>query len=255
MKPKANALSSTEKALKILLAFTPFNQEMGTIELSTKLAIHKSTVSRLLHLLTAQGFLQQNPDTKRYLLGRAAARIGEAVLKSLNGSITGVAQPFLHALCEEMGESIALEVLSGNEVYLAHHVEGQRHIRFSFTLGEQVPLHVAAGAKAILAHCDPAFVDHCLARPLSRFTPHTVTSRRKFAAVLEEVRRTGVAFDRGERYADAHAVAAPIFNHGGAPVAAVVMAGPAFRMTPACMAQAIPALRRTAAEISQRLFF
>jgi len=255
MKPKSNTLSSTEKALKILLAFTPFNQEMGTIELSEKLDIHKSTVSRLLHLLTAQEFLQQNPDTKKYLLGRSTARIGDAVLKSLSNSMVSIALPYLSALCDEMGESIALEVLSGTSVYLAHHVEGQQHIRVSFNLGEQVPLHVAAGAKAILAFCDTTFVEHCLQKPLIRFTPKTVTTKKKYFEVLAEVRRLGAAFDQGERYEDAHAVATPIFNHGGAPVAALVMAGPAFRLTPAFLMQSIAALKKTAAEISQRLLF
>ena len=95
MKPKATPLSSTEKALKILKAFAPHNHEMGTLELSNKLGIHKSTVSRLLHLLTANDFLQQNSDTKKYLLGRAVAEIGNAVFKSLDSAIVGIAQPYL----------------------------------------------------------------------------------------------------------------------------------------------------------------
>ena len=45
---KPNHLSSIEKALIILRAFTPQNHEMGTLELSRKLDMHKSTVSRLL---------------------------------------------------------------------------------------------------------------------------------------------------------------------------------------------------------------
>ena len=39
MNHKTGNLSSTEKALNILMAFAPDNHEMGTLELSKKLAI------------------------------------------------------------------------------------------------------------------------------------------------------------------------------------------------------------------------
>ncbi len=255
MKAKSDGLSSTEKALKILMSFTPHNHEMGTLELSKKLGIHKSTVSRLLHLLKDYDFLEQNPDTKKYILGRSAAEIGNAVIKSLNTNIVALAQPHLNALSAAVGESVALEVLSGVQVVLAHQVEGQQHIRFSFTLGEQTPLHVAAGAKAILAFSEPGFVDRCLKKKLTRFTPNTVSSKKRYLEVLDEVRKTGIAFDKGERYEDVWAMGAPIFGHDGSPVAAVVIAGPAARWTPAFIEQSIAPLKKTAAEISERLFY
>jgi len=255
MKTKSGSLSSTEKALKILMSFAPHNHEMGTLELSKKLGIHKSTVSRLLHLLKDYDFLEQNPDTKKYILGRSAAEIGNAVIKSLNTNIVALSQPHLNALSIAVGESVALEVLSGTQVVLAHQVEGQQHIRFSFTLGEQTPLHVAAGAKAILAFSDPEFVDRCLKKKFTRFTPNTVSSKKRYLELLDEVRKTGIALDKGERYEDVWAMATPIFSHDGSPVAAVVIAGHASRWTSAFIEQSIAPLKKTAAEISERLFY
>jgi DNA-binding IclR family transcriptional regulator len=255
MKAKSDGLSSTEKALKILMSFTPHNHEMGTLELSKKLGIHKSTVSRLLHLLKDNDFLEQNPDTKKYILGRSAAEIGNAAVKSLNTNIVGLAQPHLNALSAMVGESVALEVLSGTQVVLAHQVEGQQHIRFSFTLGEHTPLHVTAGAKAILAFSEPEFVGRCLKKKFTRFTPYTISSKKKYSEVLDEVRKTGIAFDKGERYEDVWAMGTPIFSHGGSPVAAVVIAGPAARWTSSFIELSISPLKKTAAEISERLLY
>ena len=248
-------LSSTEKALKLLLAFIPYNNEMGTLELSKKLGIHKSTVSRLLHLLTAHDFLYQNPETKKYMLGRAIAEMGNVVIKSLNTAIVGIAQPHLNDLCHLVRESVAMEVLTGTNVVLSGQVEGQSHIRFSFKPGEQVPINVAAGAKAILAFCEPEFVELCIKPKFNRFTTNTIVSKKKYKEVLEEVRKTGIAYDNGERFEDSHAIATPIFNHAGIPVAAVVVAGPAFRMTPKFLEEIIAPLKKTAAEISKRLFY
>jgi DNA-binding IclR family transcriptional regulator len=248
-------LSSTEKALKLLLAFIPYNNEMGTLELSKKLGIHKSTVSRLLHLLTANDFLYQNPETKKYMLGRAIAEMGNAVIKSLDTAIVTIAQPHLNDLCHLVRESVAMEVLTGTNVVLSGQVEGQSHIRFSFKPGEQVPINVAAGAKAILAFCDPDFVDLCIKQKFNRFTANTIVSKKRYKEVLEEVRKTGIAYDNGERFEDSHAIATPIFNHTGIPVAAVVVAGPAFRMTPKFLEEIIVPLKKTATDISKRLFY
>jgi DNA-binding IclR family transcriptional regulator len=113
---------------------------------------------------------------------------------------------------------------------------------------------VAAGAKTILAHSPPEFVDHCLKGRLNRFTENTIVSKKQFRQLLEEVRQTGLAYDKGERYEDARAIAAPILNHDGIAVAAVVIAGPAFRLTTDFLKGVVAPLQKTAADIAQRLF-
>jgi DNA-binding IclR family transcriptional regulator len=74
MNKKPDDYISVQKALEILLAFTPNNQEMGTMELSNKLGFHKSTVSRLLRVLTFYGFLQQDSKTKKIYAGQGGGR-------------------------------------------------------------------------------------------------------------------------------------------------------------------------------------
>lgn len=238
-----------------MLSFAPDNPELGTLELSQRLGIHKSTVSRLLHLLADNNFLKQNLETKKYSLGRSVAEIGNAVIKSLDNGMGNIAQPYLKTLSEIVGESVSMEVLNGTDVVLGSHVEGQRHIRFSFNIGEQVAINAAAGAKAILAYCPTELVNQCLKRKFLRFNANTIVSKRSYRAILEEVRATGIAYDRGERHEDSHAIATPIFNHESNPVAAVVIAGPAFRMTTQFLNDAIDPLKKTAAVISQHLFY
>lgn len=246
--------TSAEKALNILLAFTPFNAELGTTELSLKLGMHKSTTSRLIKLLVATHFLQQNPLTKKYTLGSSAMKIGNATTRSLDSKLLAVAQPCLVALSRQLGESVALEMLSGTRVVLALHVEGPSHIRFNFQQGEQVPINVAAGAKVILSLSDPAFLELCLDQEFQRFTEKTIVSKDEYRKHLQEIKKSRVAYDRGERYIDAHAMATPITNIGGTPKAAVVIAGPAFRLTEEFLQSALPQLRATAEKIAKLLF-
>lgn len=248
--------SSAEKALNILLAFCPFNNEMGTTELSTKLGIHKSTTSRLIKLLVANNFLQQNPLTKKYMLGQSSIKIGNAATRSIDSKLMAVAQPCLTELSQLTGESIALEMLSGVNIVLALHVEGPSHIRFNFQQGEIVPINVAAGAKVILSYCEPELLEICLQQQeFTRFNENTIITKDEYRQLLKQIRSSGVAYDHGERYLDSNAMAVPIFSPDGPPKAAVVIAGPAFRLNDNFFHSALPRLRETAERISRALFY
>ncbi len=253
-KTKNGNSSSAEKALSILLAFTPDNNEMGTTDLSVKLGMHKSTVSRLIKLLVETNFLQQNPLTRKYLLGSSALRIGHATTRSLDRQLLAVAQPCLAELSQLLGESVAMEMLSGTNVVLALHVEGPSHIRFNFQQGEQVPLNVAAGAKVILSQSDPKFVKICLEQEFQKFNENTIVSKTEYRKLLKKIKKTGIAYDKGERYLNTHAIATPIYDLEGKTKAAVVIAGPAYRLTDSFLESAIAPLRATAEKISKLLF-
>jgi IclR family KDG regulon transcriptional repressor len=254
-KTKNGSSPSAEKALNILLAFTPDNNELGTTELSVKLGLHKSTTSRLIKLLVATSFLQQNPLTKKYLLGSSALRIGHATTRTLDSKLLAVAHPCLAELSHLLGESIAMEMLSGINVVLALHVEGPSHIRFNFEQGEQVPINVAAGAKVILSQSDPQLVEICLEQEFQKFNENTIISKTEYRKLLKKIKKTGIAYDKGERYINTHAMATPIYNQEGNTKAAVVIAGPAHRLTDSYLKSAVAPMRETADKISKLLFY
>lgn len=118
-----------------------------------------------------------------------------------------------------------------------------------------MPINVAAGAKVILSHSDPALLELCLEQEFERFNENTIVSKEEYRKHLEEIRQTGIAYDRGERYKDTHAMAVPIHNSTGAPKAAVVIAGPAFRLTDRFLQSAIVPLKATAEKIAKQLFY
>ena len=249
----ASSKSSAEKVLKLLMAFSTSDMEMGTTELSVKLGMHKSTTSRLIKTLVNGGFLQQNPITRKYLLGMSAYRLGYAATRTLNTRLLAVAHPYLYSLAQHTGESVAMEMVSGINIILASQVEGPSHLRFNFQQGEVVPINVAAGAKVILAHSSAAFRETCLQGEFKRFNTRTIVSKQKYRELLKQIKASGVSFDRGERYTDIYAMAVPILLADGSPKAAVVIAGPASRLTESFLKTAETPLRETAARISELL--
>lgn len=252
-KPGSSNESSAEKVLNLLLAFSASSIEMGTTELSLKLGMHKSTASRLIKTLVNSGFLQKNPVTKKYLLGSSAYRMGSAAARTLNTRLLAVAHPHLYNLAQQTGESVALEMVSGINIILAAHVEGPSHLRFNFQQGEVVPINVAAGAKAILAFSNSDFVESCLQNEFRKFNERSIVSKEEYRKLLARVRAEGVSYDRGERYVDIHAMAVPVIYPDGSPKAAVIIAGPASRLTDPFLKDAVPALREAAENISKSL--
>jgi len=245
--------SSVEKALNLLLAFASEGREMGTTELSVQLGLHKSTTSRLIKTLVQAGFLQQNPATRKYILGISSYRIGYAATRTLNSRLLAAAHPHLYDLAQKTGESVAMEMVSGINIILALHVEGPSHLRFNFQQGEVVPINVAAGAKAILAHSNRDFVESCLSGEFKRFNDRTIVSKRQYLELLEKVRKDGISYDRGERYEDIYAMAVPVLLPDGSPKAAVIIAGPASRLSDSFLKSAAADLRETAVNISKSL--
>ena len=255
MKRKPDDYSSVQKAIKILISFIPDNKEKGTLEISNKLGIHKSTVSRLSYVLTYYGLLQQDPETKKYKLGKTSADMGRAVIQSLTNQIGRVAQPFMDQLRDTVGESISLEAIIGDLVILVSESSGPSPVSVAFTQGSRVPLHVSSGAKAVLAFSAPEIVDRLISKKLRRFTSKTITDPAAFKEQLKSIRNEGVAFDRGEFSEDLISIGAPIFDHTGKPIAAVSVCSPIFRITPQKESKMVSEIKKTASIISENLFY
>jgi DNA-binding IclR family transcriptional regulator len=228
---------------------------MGTLGLSNKLGIHKSTISRLCSVLTYYGLLQQDPLTKKYRLGKTSSDMGRAVSKSLTNHLVKVAQPLMDQLRDSVGESVSLEALTGDSVILVNESHGPLPVSVAFSTGSRVPIHVSSGAKAILAFSSPEVVDRLISKKLKRFTPNTITDRKAFKRHLEKIRSKGVSIDRGEYSEDLVSIGSPIFDHTGKVIASISVCSPTFRMTKRKESKMISLIKETAAVISERLFY
>lgn len=255
MKTPPAKINAIEKALQILSVFIPHNQELGTLEIAHRLGFNKATVSRTLLILAKHGFLNKNPATKKFKLGHAVLNLGLAVSRSLKNDMVQIAKPYIDDLRDEVEESVILEVLSGRYTVMAYIADGPRRVRLAGSIGDMLPIHVAAGAKAILAHSSSQIVDNLLEKKLPQLTEHTITDPKILKDQLKEIRKTGISFDLEEHDLDITAMAAPIFNREEQAVAAVVVAGPSQRIPRKPDSEIALLLKKTALSISRQLYF
>src|ERR1700737_3269400 len=89
-----DSVRAVDRALEILLAFRPGDEELTVAELLTRVDLSRPTLYRLLNTLEQNGFLVSSGEPQRFRLGSSVARLAHVWTSS--HSITDVARPFLH---------------------------------------------------------------------------------------------------------------------------------------------------------------
>ncbi|BCX03410.1 MAG: DNA-binding transcriptional regulator KdgR [Candidatus Roseilinea sp.] len=219
-------IQSVRRAFDILAALS-CEEGASLSEIVARVALPKSTVSRMLSTLEAVGAVERQGD-------RDGFRIGQTLISLVSNapyarSLVAVARPFLQGLAEATGETLTLCVPDGDYARYVDQIDTARALQVRNWVGQRLPLHACSDGKLYLAHRDPAQVERYLMRPLQRFTPTTLASAAALRRELRAIRRKGYAWTNGEFDPDIVGVAAPIYDEAGHIVASVCLFGPAFR--------------------------
>lgn len=246
-----SGIQSIRRAAAILRSFTNTDSELGVTTLSRQFGLHKSTVSRLLSTLQQEGFVEKNPETGRYRLGMTLVTLAGIVLERLD--VREVARPYLNDLARRTQETVNITVLSDNECMNIGGAASPRPIQYIGRMGRRTPLHCTSAGKLLLAYLPPEERQRLIPGQLPRYTGKTIVDREILVQVLEQIRQQGYAISHEEHQEGLSAVAAPIFDHTGRVVAAVVVSGPTYRIGANEVEAIVGAIQKTARDISTQL--
>ena len=237
------------RAFQLLEFMAREPQSWSITELSDRLGFPKNSVFRICRSLHDMGYLSQTGKT--YFLSPKLLALGYAALGEQN--LVEKALDIMRDLRDQTNETTLFGTLFGHEGVTLEQVVSNQSIKFVVDVGHRFSLHTAAPGKAILAFLPEKERDHILNQlDFKKYTSRTITSRRSFLAVLEEVRKKGWAVDNCERLDGINCVAAPVFNFRNMPVAALWVTGPDFRITPAGFPKIGKIVKEHALRISQR---
>jgi DNA-binding IclR family transcriptional regulator len=208
----AGATSSTlDRAMRILHAFSTEEAELSVSDLSRRLGIHKSIVSRMVASLRSWRLLEQDPDSKRVRIGPGAFQLGTLFIN--RDPLYRVAIPQLGALVSQTRHSAHIAVLDKPNLLVVASVESPQALRVILRVGERRHLHATAAGKVLLAYGRVGLLDDVVAAVgLPPLTVETITSRVVLEQQLLTIRKDGVAWNCEESTRGAGAVAAPIFS-------------------------------------------
>ncbi|WP_109212242.1 MULTISPECIES: IclR family transcriptional regulator [Microbacterium] len=243
-------MQSVDRAVSILQVLARRGNG-GVTEISKDLAIHKSTVSRLLLTLEARGLVEQDTSRGRYRLGYGVVQLARGA--NANRDLAEIGRSIINGLAGEVGETVHIVGRAGMEIVTVDQSVGSSSISVVKVIGHRDPLYPTAAGKVFLADLTvpeqrALLGDH----PPVRYTPHTIVDVEAYLAGLHAARERGYATSFEEMEIGLVAVAAPIRGFDGNVEATVVVSGPAFRLTPARMADITPKLMSGALQISER---
>jgi sugar lactone lactonase YvrE/DNA-binding IclR family transcriptional regulator len=199
-------------------------------DLQAATGLPKGTLARMLNTLVLFRLVRHEESDMTYRLGHRLFELAHHVWESFD--MRGAAAPILDRLAEETRETAALVAIDNDEaLYIDQRSRGGA-FGFRIEIGRRAPLHCTAGGKAMLAFAVPhkqrALLDGVA---LERFTARSLVEPDALAADLALAKARGYAISQEEHVAGVSSVAAPVFDHTGAAVAAIGVFGPASRLT------------------------
>jgi DNA-binding IclR family transcriptional regulator len=222
-------LQSLERALAVLDVIRE-QGPMGPTAIAGRLNLDKTTVYRILTTFSKHGWVQQDPENRRYGLGLRPIQYAHGVLSGLR--IRNEARPFLEDLRDSTGATVNLGVVDDVRIVCADVVESNRSLRVQFAIGQVIQPHCTALGKAVIAYVPPqdlpAFVG---SEPFPSFTENTITDLERLTHELELVRCRGFALDNLEFIEGARCAAAAIFDHRGCVIGGIAISMPTVYVT------------------------
>ena len=219
--PAPGGAAAVDRALSLLCAFTVGDSALTLAEISTRTALYKSTVLRLLASLEHARFIQRAADG-RYRLGPEVARLNAIYQAAF--SLEGVVMPVLRELVATTRESAAFHVRQGDARLCLHRVDSPQPVRDAIRVGDLLPLDRGAGGRVLLAF------------------------EGAKGARYARIRAEQVALLIGDRVAELAGISAPAFGPAGL-VGVVTLTMPSARVQPGQAALVLAAARRLTAAL------
>jgi len=225
---KRDFVNSLSRGLDVLRAFDRTRPTLTLSEVAECAGLSRATARRLLLTFVRDGYATS--DGKYFRLLPKVLDLGASIMASLD--IAETVQPGMNELAERLQESCFAAILDGDSVIYVARAVSNRVVNVGITIGSRAPANAVSTGRVLLSGLDDASLRRYLQRlKLRKLTPHTVISKAKLKASIEQVRRQGWSIVNQELEVGLQSISVPIRDTEGAIVAALNVCCPAPRVT------------------------
>jgi IclR family pca regulon transcriptional regulator len=223
--PDKNPIGTLARGLHVLSRVAAARGPIGVTELAQRAQLDKATTYRLSCKLVTLGYLERDEDGK-FRLSLHVLDLGFAYLASLD--LRTQALPEMRRLHDEYDGSITLSVLDHTDIVYVERISPKGlQASMPVGVGARLPVYCTAMGKVILANMARDRLAALLERiEYTKWTERTIATRAAFEAELQQTRERGFGVIDQEMIEGLRAVASPIFDRHGTPVAALSVALP-----------------------------
>ena len=251
-KETKNPVQSAERIFQVMEMLAE-NGEMGLMEISAALDLHKSTVHRLLMSLVYMGYAKQDETTQKYMLSYKIVNMAGKILDRMD--MLQVAKPYLERVSDLRGEAGHLVQREGNHILYIYKIEAKvGTIRMVSHVGMIHPMYCSGVGKAIMATLPEREVKQIWNESvIEKKTDKTVTDYDEMQKLLEEVRKNGYALDDEENEKGVRCIAACLHGYQNEVKYAFSISGPTSRMTRERVMELAVDVKKVQEELSREL--
>jgi len=243
-------VQSIGRAFAILEEVARNRDGIGLADLSKRVGLHNSTTFHLVKTMVSLGYIRQLKESKRYRIGRPLFALAASALDEME--MVSMATPVLDDLSLETGESSHFAARMSDAVVVMARTPGPGAFQLTDRVGVVRPAYCTALGKVILAALRPDQIDRYLDRiELKALTAKTITNPQRLRRELQDIRRTGIAFDDGEFNNEVRCAAMPVHDFSGQVVGAIGISGPVWRLSIQALQNKARVLGKAAKRLSE----
>ena len=253
-KETKNPVQSAERIFQVMEMLAE-NGEMGLMEISAALNLHKSTVHRLLMSLVYMGYAKQDEVSQKYMLSYKIVNMAGKIIERMD--ILQVAKPYLERLSDLSGETVHLVQREGNQILYIYKIEAKvGTIRMVSHVGMIHPMYCSGVGKAIMATLPEREVKQIWNESvIEKKTEKTITDYEEMLKVLDKVKENGYALDDEENEKGVRCIAACLYGYQNEVKYAFSISGPTSRMTRERVKELAVDVKKVQEELSRELGF
>ncbi|SSW62607.1 IclR family transcriptional regulator [Achromobacter agilis] len=247
----ASGAQTVRRALA-LLRLIACGQERGVrlVDLERMSGLNRPTVHRLLKTLVQEEAVEQDPETRRYLIGQEVTLLGLA--RTRRFPLLTLADPYMAELADQVGDTVFLSIRHGHDSICIGRRTGRHPIQvLSIEVGVRRPLGVGVSGVALLASLDAGESVGLVRSNAARLE---VLGERveDVIARVEKARKEGLAHAPAGLMPGTSAVAVPIMLGKEQALGAITVTAMAERLAVERFGTVVERMRQAAAGIAGR---
>lgn len=239
------------QVLKILAE----HQEAGLrfVDVAALCELQQPTAHRLLRALQVEQLVERDAASRRYRLGPLTFELGMAAAPQFD--LLEMSNASLRRLAQVSGDTSFLFIRRGNDAVCLNRVLGHYSIQTPVvTVGSRQPLGVNAGGLAMLLALPVVEVEAILEAVAPRLGVYGNCDPDDIRRLLGRGRELGYASIGEMAVPGVTAIGLALTMESGLPVAAMTIAAPTSRMTPARQSELLPLLQEEVDKLAQQLY-
>jgi len=218
--PDTLFVGSVEKGFRVLKAFLKTMTPLGITEIAQITGLDKSAAQRFSNTLHKLGYLEKDPETRRY---RPAVGLLDLSFSYLaQNHLAEIAITRLIDAGKKYNTTINLCEMIGTDIIYTVRIPHEKSSYVATIPGRRIPAFCTSSGTVMMAFMPEYEMQGIVGRSdRTPITPHTITDIDAVYARINEARKHGYGIGIHSALINEISIAAPVLDHTGRAIAAV----------------------------------